>query len=83
MTDHYVQECLHDVHYAGALMCLFFAFSRCYDAERKQDDRDRHPINQKEKHTLYPVSQYDLCLHFLCTFSMYFSTRVRISWDAG
>ncbi|XP_057786527.1 histone acetyltransferase HAC1-like isoform X2 [Salvia miltiorrhiza] len=28
---------------------------RCYDLERKRDDRERHPINQKDKHLLYPV----------------------------
>ncbi|KAL0319950.1 UNVERIFIED_CONTAM: Histone acetyltransferase HAC1 [Sesamum radiatum] len=28
---------------------------KCYDAERKREDRERHPINQKDKHTLYPV----------------------------
>ncbi|KAL0327972.1 UNVERIFIED_CONTAM: Histone acetyltransferase HAC1 [Sesamum calycinum] len=28
---------------------------KCYDVERKREDRERHPINQKDKHTLYPV----------------------------
>ncbi|KAH6763618.1 histone acetyltransferase of the CBP family 12 [Perilla frutescens var. frutescens] len=28
---------------------------RCYDVERKREDRERHPINQKDKHLLYPV----------------------------
>ncbi|KAL3633867.1 hypothetical protein CASFOL_022629 [Castilleja foliolosa] len=28
---------------------------KCYDAERKRDDRERHPNNQKDKHALYPV----------------------------
>ncbi|KZV44816.1 hypothetical protein F511_09859 [Dorcoceras hygrometricum] len=28
---------------------------KCYDAERKREDRERHPINQKDKHTLHPV----------------------------
>ncbi|KAJ4879380.1 Histone acetyltransferase HAC12 [Raphanus sativus] len=27
----------------------------CYEAEQKRDDRERHPVNQKDKHTLYPV----------------------------
>ncbi|KAL0311281.1 UNVERIFIED_CONTAM: Histone acetyltransferase HAC1 [Sesamum angustifolium] len=27
---------------------------KCYDVERKREDRERHPINQKDKHTLYP-----------------------------
>ncbi|XP_042009442.1 histone acetyltransferase HAC1-like [Salvia splendens] len=28
---------------------------KCYDAERKRDDRDRHPTNYKDVHALYPV----------------------------
>ncbi|KAG2319822.1 hypothetical protein Bca52824_013035 [Brassica carinata] len=28
---------------------------RCYEAEQKREDRERHPVNQKDKHTLYPV----------------------------
>ncbi|KAL8474236.1 hypothetical protein ACS0TY_030894 [Phlomoides rotata] len=28
---------------------------RCYDAERKRDDRERHPVNHKDVHTLYSV----------------------------
>ncbi|KAL7102459.1 hypothetical protein ACP275_08G122300 [Erythranthe tilingii] len=28
---------------------------KCYDAERRLEDRERHPINQKDKHALYPV----------------------------
>ncbi|KAH6785259.1 hypothetical protein C2S51_037714 [Perilla frutescens var. frutescens] len=28
---------------------------RCYDAERKRDDRERHPVNYKDVHPLYPV----------------------------
>ena len=31
-------------------------FLRCYEAELKREERERHPINQREKHTLYPVS---------------------------
>ncbi|XP_033132698.1 histone acetyltransferase HAC12 isoform X2 [Brassica rapa] len=27
----------------------------CYEAEQKREDRERHPVNQKDKHTLYPV----------------------------
>ncbi|CAH8388963.1 unnamed protein product [Eruca vesicaria subsp. sativa] len=27
----------------------------CYDTEQKREDRERHPVNQKDKHTLYPV----------------------------
>lgn len=28
---------------------------KCYDVEQKADERERHPINQKDKHALYPV----------------------------
>nr|GMD86545.1 histone acetyltransferase HAC1-like isoform X1 [Ipomoea batatas] len=28
---------------------------KCYEAEQKLEDRERHPINQKDKHMLYPV----------------------------
>ncbi|KAL6506854.1 hypothetical protein OROHE_022291 [Orobanche hederae] len=34
---------------------IFPVPERCYDAERKRDDRERHPIYQKDKHALYPV----------------------------
>lgn len=33
---------------------------KCYEAEQKIDDRERHPINQKEKHTLFPVEIVDV-----------------------
>ncbi|XP_073296621.1 histone acetyltransferase HAC1-like [Primulina huaijiensis] len=33
----------------------FHLCEKCYDAERKREDRERHPINQKDKHALYPV----------------------------
>ena len=28
---------------------------RCYEAEQKREEREKHPINQREKHSLYPV----------------------------
>ncbi|GFP96135.1 histone acetyltransferase hac1 [Phtheirospermum japonicum] len=28
---------------------------KCYDAETKREDRERHPTNHKDKHPLYPV----------------------------
>ncbi|CAA0815880.1 Histone acetyltransferase HAC1 [Striga hermonthica] len=28
---------------------------KCNEVEQKRDDRERHPINYKDKHTLYPV----------------------------
>ncbi|CAH9088346.1 unnamed protein product [Cuscuta europaea] len=33
---------------------------KCYEAEQKLDDRERHPINQKDKHTFYPVDINDV-----------------------
>ncbi|KAG9142979.1 hypothetical protein Leryth_006238 [Lithospermum erythrorhizon] len=32
----------------------------CYEAEQKLEDRDRHPINQKDEHTLRPVAINDV-----------------------
>ncbi|XP_012087278.1 histone acetyltransferase HAC1 isoform X2 [Jatropha curcas] len=28
---------------------------KCYEAEQKREERERHPVNQREKHVLYPV----------------------------
>ncbi|GAV74228.1 ZZ domain-containing protein/PHD domain-containing protein/zf-TAZ domain-containing protein/KAT11 domain-containing protein [Cephalotus follicularis] len=33
---------------------------KCYEAEQKREERERHPINQREKHTLYPVEITDV-----------------------
>lgn len=33
---------------------------RCYESEQKLDVRERHPINQKDKHVLYPVENNDV-----------------------
>ncbi|GAB2268624.1 hypothetical protein Dimus_003577 [Dionaea muscipula] len=33
---------------------------KCYEAEQKVDERERHPINQKEKHALYPIQITDV-----------------------
>ncbi|XP_041993382.1 histone acetyltransferase HAC1-like isoform X2 [Salvia splendens] len=33
----------------------FHLCDKCYDAERKRDDRERHPVNYKDVHALYPV----------------------------
>jgi hypothetical protein len=30
---------------------------RCYEAELKREERERHPVNQREKHTFFPVSR--------------------------
>ncbi|CAA3010528.1 histone acetyltransferase HAC1-like isoform X1 [Olea europaea subsp. europaea] len=32
----------------------------CYEAEQKREDRERHPIYQKDKHVLYPVEITDV-----------------------
>ncbi|XP_052726329.1 histone acetyltransferase HAC1 isoform X3 [Vigna angularis] len=33
---------------------------KCYEAELKREERERHPINQREKHILYPVEIIDV-----------------------
>ncbi|XP_020581163.1 LOW QUALITY PROTEIN: histone acetyltransferase HAC1-like [Phalaenopsis equestris] len=33
---------------------------KCYEAEQKLDDRDRHPINSRETHNLYPIEITDV-----------------------
>ncbi|KAG6522517.1 hypothetical protein ZIOFF_019657 [Zingiber officinale] len=33
---------------------------RCYEAEGKVDQRERHPTNSREKHMLHPVEIYDV-----------------------
>ncbi|KAI5082147.1 hypothetical protein GOP47_0001890 [Adiantum capillus-veneris] len=33
----------------------FHLCDRCYEAEQKLEDRDRHPVNIKEAHPLFPV----------------------------
>ncbi|KAF2309185.1 hypothetical protein GH714_001109 [Hevea brasiliensis] len=32
----------------------------CYEAEQKREERERHPVNQREKHVLYPVEITDV-----------------------
>lgn len=41
-------------------LCFYIFFltwsdHRCFEAEQKREEREKHPINQREKHTLYPV----------------------------
>ncbi|KAG4399418.1 hypothetical protein AAZX31_08G222900 [Glycine max] len=38
----------------------FHICDRCYEAELKREERERHPINHREKHTLYPVEITDV-----------------------
>ncbi|KAJ4958739.1 hypothetical protein NE237_025850 [Protea cynaroides] len=33
---------------------------RCYEAEQKIEEKDRHPINSREKHALFPVEVTDV-----------------------
>ncbi|KAL2321413.1 hypothetical protein Fmac_025792 [Flemingia macrophylla] len=33
---------------------------KCHDAELKREERERHPVNQRDKHTLYPVEITDV-----------------------
>ncbi|KAK6915248.1 Zinc finger, PHD-finger [Dillenia turbinata] len=33
---------------------------KCYDAEQKLEERERHPINHREKHALHPVEIKDV-----------------------
>ncbi|XP_038717817.1 histone acetyltransferase HAC1-like isoform X2 [Tripterygium wilfordii] len=33
---------------------------KCYDAEQRREERERHPVNQREKHVFYPVEITDV-----------------------
>uniref|UniRef100_A0A2P2MUJ5 histone acetyltransferase n=1 Tax=Rhizophora mucronata TaxID=61149 RepID=A0A2P2MUJ5_RHIMU len=33
---------------------------KCYEAEQNREERERHPVNQREKHVLYPVEITDV-----------------------
>ncbi|EEF48691.1 transcription cofactor, putative [Ricinus communis] len=33
---------------------------KCYESEQKREERERHPVNQREKHALYPVEITDV-----------------------
>ncbi|XWS20574.1 hypothetical protein CRYUN_Cryun31cG0113900 [Craigia yunnanensis] len=33
---------------------------KCYETEQKREERERHPINQREKHVFYPVEITDI-----------------------
>ncbi|KAG4177806.1 hypothetical protein ERO13_A10G000900v2 [Gossypium hirsutum] len=33
---------------------------KCYEVEQKREERERHPINQREKHVFYPVEITDV-----------------------
>ncbi|WZZ83252.1 hypothetical protein YC2023_103824 [Brassica napus] len=38
----------------------FVILTWCYKAEQKREDRERHPVNQKDQHTLHPVAITDI-----------------------
>ncbi|GMN48158.1 hypothetical protein TIFTF001_017334 [Ficus carica] len=33
---------------------------KCYEAEQKREERERHPVNQREKHSFHPVEITDV-----------------------
>ncbi|KAF2312942.1 hypothetical protein GH714_000898 [Hevea brasiliensis] len=33
---------------------------KCYEVEQKREEREQHPVNQREKHVLYPVEITDV-----------------------
>lgn len=42
-------------------MCKNFQIcDKCYEAEHKREEKDRHPINQREKHVLHPIEITDI-----------------------
>lgn len=54
----------------GVKLCSWLSFlwefngikhiCRCYDVEKKLEERERHPINAREMHTLTSVSILDI-----------------------
>ncbi|KAL0725777.1 hypothetical protein Bca4012_040376 [Brassica carinata] len=41
--------------------CKYFQIcDKCYEAEERREDRERHPVNFKDKHALYPVEITDI-----------------------
>ncbi|XP_020582739.1 histone acetyltransferase HAC1-like isoform X2 [Phalaenopsis equestris] len=42
-------------------ICKHFQIcDKCYDAEQKLEDRERHPINSRERHDLFPIEITDV-----------------------
>lgn len=52
-------------------LCMFVCF-RCYEVEQTREEREKHPINQRVKHPLYPVS-------WGLTFDIFFSFQILSS----
>ncbi|KAG5410315.1 hypothetical protein IGI04_006634 [Brassica rapa subsp. trilocularis] len=41
--------------------CKYFQIcDKCYEAEQRREDRERHPVNFRDKHALYPVEITDI-----------------------
>lgn len=44
--------------FTNFIYSVYFTWDhRCYEAEQKREERDRHPSNQREKHELRPVCE--------------------------
>nr|ASU54197.1 histone acetyltransferase [Hevea brasiliensis] len=55
-TKHAISNFISD----DSLSPSYRAFLFCYEAEQKREERERHPVNQREKHVLYPVEITDV-----------------------
>lgn len=57
--QHACTHCCHLMVCGNRWVCgqckTFQLCDRCYDDEQKLEDRDRHPINQRDRHELYRV----------------------------
>ncbi|WCJ37189.1 Histone acetyltransferase HAC1 [Euphorbia peplus] len=40
--------------------CKFQICDKCYETEQKREERERHPVNHREKHVLYPIEITDI-----------------------
>lgn len=49
-----------------SMVVMMLVCYRCYDAEQQLEERERHPINHRDKHALHPVILGVLnCYYFL------------------
>ncbi|XP_010259946.1 PREDICTED: histone acetyltransferase HAC1-like [Nelumbo nucifera] len=62
--QHACTRCCHLMVSGNRWVCSqcknFQLCDKCHDAEQKLEERDRHPSNSREKHTLYPVEVNDV-----------------------
>nr|DAD46362.1 TPA_asm: hypothetical protein HUJ06_004592 [Nelumbo nucifera] len=62
--QHACTHCCHLMVSGNRWICNqcknFQLCDRCHDAEQKLEERERHPINSREKHALYPVEINDV-----------------------